>query len=52
VADFLLERGDELLQLAGVIREVFDIQKHVLRIAEEQIDCNTFYYFFYYPAKE
>ncbi len=34
VADLLLERGDDLLELGGVIREAVNIQKHARRIAE------------------
>jgi len=34
VADLLLERGDDLLELGGVIREAVNVQKHARRIAE------------------
>jgi hypothetical protein len=52
VADLLLERGDNLLELGGVIREAVNIQKHARRIAEAEIDGNTFLLVFYYPVKE
>ncbi len=34
VADLLLERGDDLLELGGVIRQAVNIQTHARRIAE------------------
>jgi hypothetical protein len=56
VLEFVLvtaaQRGDDLLEFGGVIREAVDIQTHARRIAEAQINGNPFLLVFYYPVKE
>jgi hypothetical protein len=44
------QRGDDVLEFGGVIREVVNVQTHAGRIAEAKTNCNTFLLLFLLPC--